>query len=187
MPETVKEELVLEKIRKQASQAFLTWFQKYLRKPSLSLRLIEHYVSAYSKRNNTSYTRPMPGSKEPRMFHVHSSYKAQIRAYSRTYFDAFCRRNAKPVALPSLELRKARTGELQTCAAQLNYFYWLYKNGILEQAVKIKEELTKDSQTTRSTSTRKSSTSKPVAKTVKKSSVVISVPDGTSSLHLTFK
>lgn len=186
MPETNKETLLLEKLRKQSSQTFLAWFQRYLRNPPLSLRMLEHFVSSYSKRHNTSYLRPVPGSKEPKMFTVHASYKAQVKAYSRTLFDAFCRRQSKPVVLPSLEARKARPDETETCAAQLNYFHWIYKNGILDQALKIKDKLIKDG----SVSRRPPKTaSKSVTKTIgpKRAPVAIAVPRGASSLHLTFK
>ena len=48
----------------------------------ISLRILDWFVTNYSKKNNTTI-----GS-----IYVYNSYKSQLKAYSKKFFDPFCRR-----------------------------------------------------------------------------------------------
>jgi len=54
---------------------------------NLSLRLIDWFVTNYSKRKQTQFLRGKSN------FNVYLNYKAQLKAYSKKLFDPFCRAN----------------------------------------------------------------------------------------------
>ena len=53
---------------------------------TVSLRLIDYFVTNYAKKMNTSF--PQSG----RHFLVYFNYKRELNAYSKRLFDPFCRR-----------------------------------------------------------------------------------------------
>ena len=68
----------------------------------VSLRIIDWFVTNYSKKNNIFYTiyktesgkntfNP-EGNNVLRQFNTYHSYKAQLKSYSKKRFDPFCRR-----------------------------------------------------------------------------------------------
>ena len=67
---------------------------------NISLRIIDWFVTNYSKKNNTSYLINNKeliindeNSENAKQFNVYYSYKAQLKSYSKKQFDPFCRRN----------------------------------------------------------------------------------------------
>ena len=57
------------------------------------------------------------------------SYKNQLKAYSKKYFDPFCRRNRVDIDLSNLS--DERTGTITTTIGQLNFFRWFIENKLL--------------------------------------------------------
>ena len=58
-------------------------------KTPLSLRLIDWLVTNYSKKYNIIY--PLQNSREIKYFNIYLDYKNQLKAYSKKFFDPFCR------------------------------------------------------------------------------------------------
>ena len=56
----------------------------------LSLRILDWLVTNYAKKHNIVYTIEKNGSSTN--FNIYLDYKNQLRAYSKKYFDPFCRR-----------------------------------------------------------------------------------------------
>lgn len=75
------------------------------------------------------------------LFNVHISYKAQLKSYKKRYFDPF-RRNKKK------KFRYYFDGEkkisLVTTIGQLNFFRWLFVNGIIHYVIFNYKKLHKD-------------------------------------------
>ena len=56
----------------------------------ISLRLLDWFVTNYSKKNNINYI--LKKKSKNINFIVYLDYKAQLKAYSKKQFDPFCRR-----------------------------------------------------------------------------------------------
>lgn len=99
----------------------------------VSLRVVEWFVTNYSKKFNVSY--PLDG----KQFIVHFQYKRELKAYSKRLFDPFCRRDRI-----SFEATGAPTIE-ETTVGQLNFFRWAIEKGvlsyILEHATAIEHDM----------------------------------------------
>ena len=84
----------------------------------ISLRIIDWFVTNYSKKNNVIY------KKKKKQFIVYLNYKSQLKAYSKKYFDPFCRRKRIIFQIKKRE-------ELVTTVGQLNFFKWAIENGVI--------------------------------------------------------
>ena len=82
---------------------------------SLSLRLIDWFVTNYSKKYNVSY---MTSSKKHIV--VYLSYKSHLKAYSKKMFDPFCR------------WRRIKFHDFETNVGQLNFFEWAIQDEVLD-------------------------------------------------------
>ena len=58
-------------------------------KTPLSLRLLDWLVTNYSKKYNITY--PLQSNTETIYFNIYLDYKNQLKAYSKKFFDPFCR------------------------------------------------------------------------------------------------
>jgi len=115
---------------------------------SISLRLIDWFVTNYSKVHSTSY---IFNSQE---FVVYMNYKNQLKAYSKKLFDPFCRRERISFQIPGHDA-------FLTTVGKLNFFRWALEKGILtyikghqeeiekEMNAAMKEQAKKDTSTTR--------------------------------------
>ena len=54
---------------------------------NISIRLIDFFVTNYSKKNRINYT--IIDGESTSVFNVHSSYKSQLKAWNKKYFDPF--------------------------------------------------------------------------------------------------
>ena len=97
---------------------------------NISLRIIDWFVTNYSKKNNTSYLINNKelindeNSENAKQFNVYYSYKAQLKSYSKKQFDPFCRRNRIEFTID---------GEnIISTIGQLNFFKWAINNLILD-------------------------------------------------------
>jgi hypothetical protein len=85
----------------------------------VSLRLIDWFVTNYSKAHSTSY---ILNSQE---FVVYMNYKNQLKAYSKKLFDPFCRRERISFQIPGHDA-------FLTTVGKLNFFRWAIEKGILD-------------------------------------------------------
>jgi hypothetical protein len=85
----------------------------------LSLRIIDWFVTKYSRKNFVRY--PLNGQD----FLVYLSYKGQLKAYSKQYFDPNCRRERIMFKIPNHE-------QFMTTIGKLNFFRWALESKILD-------------------------------------------------------
>tara|TARA_B100000925_G_scaffold290510_1_gene275893 strand:+ start:1524 stop:2120 length:597 start_codon:yes stop_codon:yes gene_type:complete len=100
----------------------------------ISLRVIDWFVTNYSKKNNISYLilddRQLDINK-PKMkeFVVYIDYKLQLKGYQKKQFDPFCRRER-------IEFYYSNNEYVVTTVGQLNFFRWAIKNKIIDYVTK---------------------------------------------------
>jgi hypothetical protein len=126
------------KNRVQGKQDFIVrWLQDFYNQPgrleevlpiltgssAVSLRLIDWFVTNYSKKFNVSY--PLTEDTTTRQFMVHFHYKRELKAYSKRLFDPFCRRERI-----SFQIRGQAPIE-ETTVGQLNFFRWAIEKGVI--------------------------------------------------------
>ena len=92
----------------------------------LSLRLIDWFVTNYSKKYNVSY---MSGTKH---VIVYLAYKSHLKAYSKKMFDPFCR------------WKHIKFHECDTTVGQLNFFEWALTDDILDYLEKNRDTVHSD-------------------------------------------
>lgn len=98
----------------------------------LSLRLIDWFVTNYCRKHFIGY--PLNGQE----FLVYISYKSQLKAYSKQYFDPNCRRERIMFQIPGYE-------PFLTTVGKLNFFRWAIETKLLDYI----EEHLEDIQTER--------------------------------------
>ena len=94
----------------------------------LSLRIIDWFVTKYSRKSFVRY--PLNGQE----FLVYLSYKGQLKAYSKQYFDPNCRRERIMFRIPDHE-------QIVTTIGKLNFFRWALESKILEYIETHEEEI----------------------------------------------
>ena len=85
----------------------------------MSLRLIDWFVTNYSKKKNIGY---IWNSQE---FLVYVNYKSQLKAFSKKLFDPFCRRERIYFEIGNQPM-------FETTVGKLNFFRWAIEKGILD-------------------------------------------------------
>ena len=108
-----------------------------LKGESISLRLIDWFVTNFCKKNNILYnindfkeaTENADKTKEQlqsfdNFIIVHNNYKGQLKAYSKRNFDPFCRRNR-------IRFYYEDNKYFITTVGQLNFFKWALENYII--------------------------------------------------------
>ena len=89
----------------------------------VSLRLIDWFVTNYSKKNNVIIIKEKNNSVAH--FNVYLSYRAQLKAYSKQLFDPFRRRDR-------ITFFYDANNSIETTIGQLNMFRWIIQNDILD-------------------------------------------------------
>ena len=92
-------------------------------KSEISLRILDWFVTNYSKKNNVHYQVELEN--KVKNFIVYLDYKSQLKAYSKKQFDPFCRRER-------ISFIDHDNNELITTVGQLNFFRWAIENNILD-------------------------------------------------------
>lgn len=87
----------------------------------ISLRLLDYFVVTYAKVHETWYTIVNDDQEAP--FYVNSQYTTQLKRYTKSRFDPFCRGAKK-------EFRGC-----QTNLKQLNFFRWAITHHVIDYAV----------------------------------------------------
>jgi hypothetical protein len=93
---------------------------------NISLRILDWFVTKYSKKRGTS------DDKNAEVFDIKISYKAQLKSYKKRNFDPFRRR--KKFFYPCTEEGYKIDGEnkhIYTTLGQLNFFKWAFSNNII--------------------------------------------------------
>jgi hypothetical protein len=101
------------------------------RESVVSLRLLDWFVTNYAKKHNVVYS-----IGPDRSFNVFMDYKSQLKAYSKRFFDPFCRRDRVTVTI----LEKP----LETTVGQMNFFRWALIHGIVNYVVQNRVEIDTD-------------------------------------------
>ena len=95
-----------------------------LGKSKISIRLIDWFVTNYSKKYNIIYN--LTNNKlEPNYFNVYLDYKSQLKGYRKKLFDPFCRKKR-------ITFYYVNNKCIITTIGQLNFFKWAISNNILE-------------------------------------------------------
>jgi hypothetical protein len=138
------------KSRVQGKQDFIVrWLQDFYNLPGrleevlpiltgtspVSLRLIDWFVTNYSKKYNVSYLL------EDKQFMVHFQYKRELKAYSKRLFDPFCRRERI-----SFQIRGQPPIE-ETTVGQLNFFRWALEKNVIRYILEHSAEIEHDMNT----------------------------------------
>ena len=89
-------------------------------KKNVSLRIIDWFVTNYSKKNFTIIDK-----KNGERLKVFNSYKLNLKAYSKKKFDPFCRWDR--ITIPYKE-----NLNVQTTIGQLNFFKWALENEVID-------------------------------------------------------
>ena len=102
---------------------------------SISRRTFEYFVTNYSMKHNISYDIVDKGNKSK--FIVHSSYKDQLKAHRKKYFDPFGRGDRIPFF--------SEDNCIITTIGQLNFYRWFFSKKIYDYCIenyqKIQTEL----------------------------------------------
>ncbi len=88
----------------------------------ISRRTFEYFVTKYSHNHNVSYEIEEKGIKQN--FIVHSSYKDQLKAHKKKYFDPFGRGERIPFF--------ANNDCVITTIGQLNFYRWFFTKKIFD-------------------------------------------------------
>jgi len=120
----------------------------------LSLRVVDWFVTNYSKLNFTCYSLTN-GDR----FKVYEEYKLNLKAYSKKQFDPFCR--WERITIPY------KDQAIQTTIGQLNFFKWAFENDIISYIESNHKEI-EDDMNERSSTSRRNKVSVTDTKTRKK-------------------
>jgi hypothetical protein len=102
---------------------------------NISLRVIDWFVTNYCKKNNIYWI------ENNSRFVVYLSYKLQLKAYSKKYFDPFCRRDR-------IYFYYKNNDYIETTVGQLNFFKWIIDHNIINYIKNNYEDIEKDMQNT---------------------------------------
>jgi hypothetical protein len=116
-----KPELIIASLQRfYASTPDLTKVMPYLvGEADISLRIIDWFVTKYSRKNFTSY------DLNGQTFVVYKSYKGQLDAYNKQYFDTNCRRERIQFSIKEYE-------PFITTIGKLNFFRWALETKLLD-------------------------------------------------------
>lgn len=156
-------------------------------KNKISLRIIDWFVTNYSKKHNVEYTlrKKITSPKKITMKKIHGkaskkddsrsanlkhvnvflSYKNLLNAYSKKIFDPFCRRDR-------IEFEFKDKKKIVTTVGQLNFFRWAIQNNVLNYIIEhfkeIEEDMNKNTKKKKEKDTPKKSSGKSQKKPRKK-------------------
>lgn len=105
-------------------------------KSEVSLRLIDWFVTNYSKKYGTVLKWDNEDG-TPNNFNVYLNYRLQLKAYSKQQFDPFRRRDR-------ILFYFNKDDAIETTIGQLNFFKWIIQNKILEYISDHKDKVEED-------------------------------------------
>jgi len=98
-----------------ADDAHVASVSRILTNDDVSLRSLDWFVTNFAKKYNVT----LNGN-----FNVFLEYKAQLKSFSKKFFDPFCRGD------------RIEYKGMMTTVRQLNFFRWALKNGVVEYCIK---------------------------------------------------
>lgn len=113
----------------------------------ISLRIVDWFVTNYSKQNYTLYN-VSDEYGNIRRFKVYIDYKSKLKAYSKKRFDPFCR--WERISIPY-----KNNSCIETTIGQLNFFKWVLDNNIINYIEEHYDDIEQDMNHRNSTSKRK--------------------------------
>lgn len=131
---------------------------------NLSLRLIDWFVTNYSKKYNISYM-----TKANKHVIVYLAYKSHLKAYSKKMFDPFCR------------WKRIKFHAFETTVGQLNFFEWAIQDEVLDYIEMHHKQIQEDMETrlheskTEATTKKRHELSSSATKSLKQHNVNIKV------------
>jgi hypothetical protein len=99
-------------------------------KSDISIRLIDYFVTKYSKKNKITY------KIDNNIFNIHQSYKQQLKNFQKKNFDPFARGIRIPYYVGNVWII--------TTIGQLNFYQWFISNKILDYIIKNKDNIESD-------------------------------------------
>ena len=91
---------------------------------TISRRTFEYFVTNYASKHNIIYELDEKGDKNMHSFNVYSSYKDQLKAHRKKYFDPFGRGDRIPFF--------CHDDCVITTIGQLNFYRWFFNKKIYE-------------------------------------------------------
>jgi hypothetical protein len=101
-------------------------------KNTISLRVIDWFVTNYCKKYNIKYK-----LKKNELFMVHLDYKCQLKSFKKKLFDPFRRKD-------KIEISFDENNIIFTTVGQLNFFKWALKNKVIDYIQNNLNEIEKD-------------------------------------------
>lgn len=89
---------------------------------TISRRTFEYFVTNYASKHNITYE--IDDKNNKRQFNVYSSYKDQLKAHKKKYFDPFGRGERIPFF--------AHNNCVITTIGQLNFYRWFFNNMVYD-------------------------------------------------------
>ena len=122
-----KEELLLKSLTKYFynNNKFNKIVDIITGKSELSLRTIDWFVTNYAYKYNIVYNINNIN------INIHNSYKNQLRAYNKRFFDPFCRINKNNI-IKRVIFRYNNEKYIETTIGQINFFRWALENNIID-------------------------------------------------------
>ena len=131
-------------------------------KDKISLRIIDWFVTNYSKKNNIYYLLykdettgnvSFEGKQTEfhKQFNTYHSYKSQLKSYSKKRFDPFCRWERIIVPYDG-------DNNMETTIGQLNFFRWAIENKIIDYISENYDKIENDMNKRNSSSRKKKET-----------------------------
>lgn len=141
----------------------------------ISIRLIDHFVTKFSKNNKINYK--LKENDVEQIFSVHTSYKQQLKAFQKKYFDPFSRGDRIPYFM----------GEscVITTIGQLNFFRWFISKKVYDYVLNNHDLIEGDMNKKNKNEKPKNKTTKEpkIRKTIKPSITSLSSFSPTSNNH----
>ena len=118
--------------------------------PKISLRIVDWFVTNYSKKYYTVYDLNVSDEEDPIRFKVYNDYKLELKSYSKRRFDPFCRWERIYIPYDSEKY-------METTLGQLNFFKWAIENQIIEYIEQNYDDILVDMNARNSSAKRKHS------------------------------
>lgn len=119
----------------------------------IPLSVIDWFATNYAKKNYTRYNIEDKNGNIVR-FKVYLDYKLKLKAYSKDWFDAFCRGDHIQIV--------TKDGIcFDTTIGQMNFFKWAFENKVLEYIEQNFEAIDRDMKNRKSTAKRKGDANAP--------------------------
>lgn len=108
---------------------YINGYKDKKNKINISLRLIDWFIIYYSKINDITIKQNK--DKKVQLFHIYTSYKQQLKSYSKELFDPFRRNNKIHFTITIND----KIHNVSTTLGQLNFFRWLIENNIFDYII----------------------------------------------------